>query len=60
MFLLLSWHDKSKECKEKLNEVKMEPAKVNSKGQITIPIDIRKRYGLQEGSKILFLEGFIL
>ncbi len=38
----------------------MEPAKVNSKGQITIPIDIRKRYGLQEGSKILFLEGFIL
>ena len=34
----------------------MELAKVTSKGQITVPIDIRKRYGLQEGSKVLFLE----
>ena len=34
----------------------MELAKVTSKGQITIPIDIRKRHGLQEGSKVLFME----
>ena len=34
----------------------MELAKVTSKGQITIPIDIRRRHGLQEGSKVLFME----
>ena len=34
----------------------MELAKVTSKGQITIPIDIRKKFGLQEGSKVLFME----
>lgn len=34
----------------------MEIAKVTSKGQITIPIEIRKKLGLKEGSKVLFLE----
>ncbi|MBQ6504493.1 MAG: AbrB/MazE/SpoVT family DNA-binding domain-containing protein [Flexilinea sp.] len=34
----------------------MEIAKVTSKGQITIPIDIRKRFGFQEGNKVLFVE----
>ena len=34
----------------------MELAKVTSKGQITIPIEIRKKLGLKEGSKVLFLE----
>ena len=34
----------------------MELAKVTSKGQITIPVDIRKKYGLREGSKVLFME----
>ena len=34
----------------------MELAKVTSKGQITIPIDIRRRYGLHEGSKVMFME----
>ena len=34
----------------------MELAKVTSKGQITIPIDIRRKLGLKEGDKILFLE----
>ena len=34
----------------------MEIAKVTSKGQITIPVDIRKRFGFQEGDKVLFVE----
>lgn len=34
----------------------MEIAKVTSKGQITIPIAIRKILGLREGDKVLFLE----
>ena len=34
----------------------MELAKVTSKGQITIPVDIRKKLGIREGDKILFVE----
>lgn len=34
----------------------MELAKVTSKGQITIPVEIRKKLGLKEGDKVLFLE----
>lgn len=34
----------------------MELAKITSKGQITIPIDIRRKLGVKEGDKILFLE----
>lgn len=34
----------------------MELAKVTSKGQITIPVDIRKRLGIREGDKVLFIE----
>ena len=34
----------------------MDIAKVTSKGQITIPIHIRKRLGVKEGDKILFVE----
>lgn len=34
----------------------MELAKVTSKGQITIPIEIRKKLGIKVGSKVLFLE----
>ena len=34
----------------------MEVAKITSKGQITIPIKIRKKLNLKEGSKIVFLE----
>ena len=34
----------------------MELAKVTSKGQITIPIDIRKKLGIKGGDKILFIE----
>ncbi len=34
----------------------MEIAKVTAKGQITIPIEIRKKMGIQEGDKILFIE----
>ena len=34
----------------------MELAKVTSKGHITIPIDIRRKLGVKEGDKILFVE----
>lgn len=34
----------------------MEQAKVTSKGQITIPINIRKSLGVKEGDKILFIQ----
>ncbi len=34
----------------------MELAKVTSKGQITIPIEIRRKLGVKEGDKILFVE----
>ena len=34
----------------------MEIAKITSKGQITIPIDVRKKLGLQEGSKVIFIQ----
>ena len=33
----------------------MEVAKVTSKGQITIPISIRRRLGINEGDKVLFV-----
>ncbi len=34
----------------------MELAKITSKGQITIPVEIRKKLGLKNGDKILFYE----
>jgi len=34
----------------------MELAKVMSKGQVTIPINIRKKLNLKEGDKIIFIE----
>ena len=34
----------------------MELAKITSKGQITIPIAIRRLLGVKEGDKILFVE----
>ncbi len=34
----------------------MEVAKITSKGQITIPIDIRRKLGVKEGDKVLFVE----
>ncbi len=34
----------------------MELARVSSKGQITIPIEIRKKLNLKEGDKVLFVE----
>ena len=34
----------------------MELAKITSKGQITIPMDIRKKMNLKTGDKILFFE----
>lgn len=34
----------------------MELAKVTSKGQVTIPVAIRKMLGIREGDKLLFVE----
>ena len=34
----------------------MELAKVTTKGQVTIPVAIRKRLGIKEGDKLLFVE----
>ncbi len=34
----------------------MELAKVTSKGQVTIPIEIRKKLGIKNGDKVLFME----
>lgn len=34
----------------------MELAKITTKGQITIPIHIRKKLNLKDGDKVLFIE----
>jgi len=34
----------------------MEIARVSSKGQITIPVEIRRKLNLKEGDKVLFVE----
>lgn len=34
----------------------MEVAKITSRGQITIPKDIRKKLGVKEGDKVIFFE----
>ena len=34
----------------------MELAKVTTKGQVTIPISIRKKLGIKDGDKLLFVE----
>jgi AbrB family looped-hinge helix DNA binding protein len=34
----------------------MEVAKITSKGQITIPIDVRRKMNLQDGGKVIFIE----
>lgn len=34
----------------------MDMAKVSSKGQVTIPVEIRKKLGLKAGDKVIFLE----
>lgn len=34
----------------------MELAKVTSKGQVTIPVEIRRKLGVKEGDKIMFME----
>ena len=34
----------------------MELAKVTSNGQVTIPVEIRKKLGIKNGDKVLFIE----
>jgi AbrB family looped-hinge helix DNA binding protein len=33
----------------------MEVAKITSKGQITIPVDVRRRMNLKDGDKVIFV-----
>jgi len=47
-------YNKEKEHRQEV--VSMELAKVTAKGQITIPIGVRKKLGIKEGSKVIFLE----
>lgn len=37
----------------------MELAKVTSKGQVTIPVEIRRKLGIKNGDKVLFMEEFL-
>ena len=39
----------------KLKVNKMELAKITSKGQITLPISIRRKLNLQDGGKVAFI-----
>jgi AbrB family looped-hinge helix DNA binding protein len=34
----------------------MEIAKITTRGQITLPIDIRRKLGVREGDKVVFIE----
>jgi len=34
----------------------MEIAKITTRGQITLPIDIRKKLGVRDGDKVVFIE----
>lgn len=34
----------------------MDVARISVKGQVTIPIEIRKKLGLKEGDKVVFME----
>jgi AbrB family looped-hinge helix DNA binding protein len=34
----------------------MEVAKITTRGQITLPIDIRRKLGVREGDKVVFIE----
>ena len=34
----------------------MELAKVTSKGQVTIPVEIRRKLGIKNGDKVVFIE----
>jgi AbrB family looped-hinge helix DNA binding protein len=34
----------------------MDMARLSSKGQVTIPVDIRRKLGLREGDKVVFAE----
>lgn len=50
-------YNKVKNIKEvKKVGVIMDVAKISMKGQITIPIEIRKKLGLKEGDKVIFVE----
>ena len=34
----------------------MEVAKITSRGQVTIPADVRNKLGVREGGKVIFIE----
>ena len=39
-----------------MGEEEMDLARITSKGQITIPVGIRKKLNLKEGDKVIFIE----
>lgn len=54
-------YNKGKECKECKDSYlerieRMEIAKITSKGQITLPIGIRRKLSVKEGDQVLFVE----
>ncbi len=51
-------YNKSKEIHENTDkgDESMELAKITSKGQITIPLEIRKKLRLKDGDKVIFIE----
>lgn len=49
-------YNKCKEFIARLKGETMELAKVTTKGQITIPIEVRRKLGVKSGDKILFVE----
>jgi len=65
LFLLLTLPSLAytKHVVRKVRSDLMELAKVTTKGQVTIPIAIRRRLGIKNGDKLLFVEkpeGFVM
>lgn len=53
--------DNGKECKESITSeggpYMIDVAKMTSKGQVTIPVELRNYLGLKEGEKVAFIQG---
>jgi len=56
----MEYNERSKECKEckemRVGGASMDTARLSSKGQVTIPISIRRRLGLRAGENVVFVE----
>jgi len=38
------------------SNMRVEYAKVNARGQVVIPADIRRKFGIEQGTRVAFLE----